>query len=170
MGAVEARGDRGMGFDHATTTHHFLLFPDGGAIEVETNQANNTTSRDQIRAHLRHITGLFAEGNFSIPMFIHHRVPPGVDLMKKNRLAISYKYEALERGGRVRIATADARLIEAIHEFLKFQIDEHQTGDQAGGHPEPTGGSRREPTARSRNGISHESSHDASRAGNPCRD
>ena len=35
-GMVE-RGDHAMGFSHERTTHHFRLFKDGGAIEVQTN-------------------------------------------------------------------------------------------------------------------------------------
>jgi hypothetical protein len=41
------RGARVMGFDQNETTHHFLLYPDGGAI----------------RAHLPHIAVMFGEGS-----------------------------------------------------------------------------------------------------------
>src|SRR5450759_3416325 len=61
---TDQRGDRAMGFSHEKTTHHFRLFKDGGAIEVEANDANDDASRDQIRQHLSHIAKMFAEGNF----------------------------------------------------------------------------------------------------------
>jgi hypothetical protein len=35
----------------------------------------------------------------------------------------------MDSGGRVRIHTSNARAVQAIHEFLRFQITEHQTGD-----------------------------------------
>jgi len=32
--SVVQRGERVMGFSHEKTTHHFLLYPDGGEINV----------------------------------------------------------------------------------------------------------------------------------------
>jgi hypothetical protein len=127
--SVNARGDKGMGFDHLKTTHHFRLFADGGAIEVSANEANDSVSQDQIRGHLGQIARMFSEGNFSIPMFVHDQVPPGVETMKQQKAAISYRYERTESGGQLRISTSNAEALRAIHEFLRFQIQEHQTGD-----------------------------------------
>jgi hypothetical protein len=42
---------------------------------------------------------------------------------------IHYKYEALKDGGRVRVTSANAEAIVAVHEFLRFQITDHKTGD-----------------------------------------
>lgn len=75
--AMNERGQMGMGFSQAATTHHFLLKPDGGVIQVEVNDAADTTDRDNIRKHLTHITHAFSEGDFDIPMFVHGTVPPG---------------------------------------------------------------------------------------------
>src|SRR5207248_10547762 len=93
------RGDQAMGFSQTATTHHFRLSKEGGSIEVEANDAQDTASRDQIRAHLRHIATLFAAGNFDIPMFVHDQTPPGVPMMRQLKDAISYKFEETERGG-----------------------------------------------------------------------
>ena len=35
----------------------------------------------------------------------------------------------VERGGRVRLRTSNPEALAAIHEFLRFQIEEHRTGD-----------------------------------------
>lgn len=126
---MNARGDEGMGFAQAQTTHHFHLTKDGGSIEVETNDAQDTASRAQIRAHLKHIAAAFAAGDFSTPMFVHAQTPPGVPAMQKLKATISYTYEDTEHGARVRITTNKADALAAIHEFLRFQIKEHQTGD-----------------------------------------
>ncbi|MGH9842682.1 MAG: c-type cytochrome [Blastocatellia bacterium] len=127
--AVNERGDQVMGFSHDKTTHHFRLKTDGGAIEVEANDANDTASRDQIRTHLRHIARKFSAGDFTAPMLIHDKTPPGVPAMKQLKAAIEYQFEETERGGRVRITTSDAKAIAAVHKFLRFQIADHQTGD-----------------------------------------
>ena len=126
---VNRRGDAAMGFSHAKTTHHFLLKSDGGVIQVEANDAGDSASRDQIRRHLKHIAEKFSEGDFAAPMLIHSQTPPGAPTMKRLKAEIKYQFEESERGGRVRISTDDTEAIKAIHEFLRFQIKDHQTGD-----------------------------------------
>lgn len=126
---VNRRGDEVMGFSHAKTTHHFLLKTDGGAIQVEANNANDAASRDQIRQHLKHIAKKFSEGDFAAPMFIHAQTPPGVPAMQSLKAEIKYEFEELERGGRIRISTNNPEAVKALHEFLRFQIKDHQTGD-----------------------------------------
>lgn len=129
MCAMNRRGDEQMGFSQAKATHHFRLMPDGGAIEVQANDAKDTETRAQIRAHLGHIAGMFAEGNFNAPMLIHDQTPPGVPVMKRLKAEITYKFEETAQGGRVRITTNNPEALAAIYEFLRFQIKEHQTGD-----------------------------------------
>ncbi|HEX8186041.1 MAG TPA: hypothetical protein VF747_14860 [Blastocatellia bacterium] len=126
---VNKRGDEGMGFEHLKTTHHFRLLSGGGSIEVEANVESDTKSRDQIRAHLKHIANLFTNGDFSIPMFIHDRLPPGIDEMKRLSADIDFRFEETARGGRVRISTTNPEARKGIHDFLRFQIQDHQTGD-----------------------------------------
>src|SRR2546430_11977672 len=72
---------------------------------------------------------MFSNGEFSIPMFVHDQVPPGVPAMKKKRAEISYSFEELSAGGGVRIKTRNPEALKAIHEFLRFQIADHHTGD-----------------------------------------
>jgi hypothetical protein len=127
-GVVE-RGDQAMGFSHETTTHHFRIYADGGAIEAEAKDVKDSQSRDAIRDHFALIAKLFAAGDFSIPMLIHSQDPPGAETMKRLRAEINYKLEDTERGGRIRITTKNAEALEAIHSFLRFQITDHQTDD-----------------------------------------
>ena len=127
--AVDERGDHVMGFDHEKTAHHFRLTPSGGAIEVSANDAADTASRDAIRSHLAHIAKKFSEGDFEAPMLIHDRVAPGVPVLEKKKDRISWTYENTDAGGRIVIATADAEGLSAIHDFLRFQIEDHRTGD-----------------------------------------
>lgn len=127
-GVVE-RGDHEMGFSHDKTTHHFRLYADGGGIEADAKDAQNTASRDAIRTHFGHITKMFAAGNFEVPMLIHAQNPPGTETMRRLREVIHYKLENTERGGRILITTKDAEALQAVHSFLRFQISDHQTGD-----------------------------------------
>lgn len=126
---VNERGDHAMGFSHEKTTHHFRLTADGGAIEVTANDPKDGASQEQIRTHLSHIAKMFKEGDFSAPMFIHGEAPTGVPTMKRLKADISYTFEKIEFGARVRIVSANAEAVEAIHGFLRYQIKDHQTGD-----------------------------------------
>jgi hypothetical protein len=126
---VEKHGDEAMGFPHDKTTHHFRLYPDGGAIDVTVNDSKDSQNTQAIRSHLTHIVTMFSAGEFSVPMFVHDQMPPGVPVMKEKRAEISYTFEELPTGGRVRIKTTDPAALKAIHDFLRFQISDHHTGD-----------------------------------------
>jgi hypothetical protein len=126
---VDSRGAHAMGFSQETTTHHFTLLMDGGIISVETKADSDDATREQIRMHLSHIASMFSANNFDIPMFIHGKIPPGVPTMKAKHARISYTFEPTERGARVRIQTHDADATRAVHRFLRFQIEDHRTGD-----------------------------------------
>jgi hypothetical protein len=126
---VDKRGDHVMGFSHEKTTHHFLLYTDGGAIEVQANAKDDAESRDQIRTHLRHIATMFSNGNFQAPMLVHDQTPPGVPAMEKLISQIAFSYREMDRGAAVDIKTTSPDALKAVHEFLRFQISDHRTGD-----------------------------------------
>jgi hypothetical protein len=126
---VDKSGDRVMGFSHEKTTHHFLLDPQGGVIEVSANDAKDTASRDQIQMHLGHIAGMFTNGNFEAPMLVHGVKPPGTEAMARLGKEITYAYESSPSGGRVTMTTKNKEALAAIHEFLRFQIKDHATAD-----------------------------------------
>lgn len=129
---VEKHGDEAMGFPHDKTTHHFRLYSDGGAIEVTANDSKDTENAQAIRSHLTHIVSMFSNGNFSVPMFTHDQTPPGVTVMNEKRGEIFYTFEELPAGGRVRIKTKHQATLKAVHDFLRFQIKDHHTGDPPG--------------------------------------
>jgi hypothetical protein len=122
-------GQQVMGFSQTETTHHFFLSNDGGVIQVEANDPKDTQNRDLIRTHLAHIAQAFATGDFSDPMAVHDKVPDGVPVMQRLKGDIHYSFEETPSGGRVVVKTANSQALDAIHEFLRFQIREHQTGD-----------------------------------------
>ena len=126
---MNKRGDHVMGFDHTKTTHHFSLQESGGSIVVTANSADDVESSQQIRMHLKHIAMMFADGNFNAPILIHDQTPPGVPVMKELKGEIKYNFEEIDRGAAVRITTKNPIALKAIHDFLRFQIKEHKTGD-----------------------------------------
>jgi hypothetical protein len=126
---LKQHGQMAMGFDQDKATHHFILAANGGEIAVSANDATDQTTRDQIRAHLQEIAQSFGTGDFQKPLMTHGDMPPGVTTMQHLKAAITYTFEAAERGGIVRIATSNADALDAIHAFLRYQIREHATGD-----------------------------------------
>jgi hypothetical protein len=171
--ATQDRGAAVMGFDQEKTTHHFLLHPDGGTIDISVDDLLDQTNLQAIRLHLKKVEVDFGRGDFSMPHAIHapqsavklthqlrHEVAgapahqhvvsaaapprpvthhavgdmstlfvPGAATMSRLKTAIRYRYEETTRGGRIAITTANADAVAAIHEFLRYQITEHRTGD-----------------------------------------
>lgn len=123
--AMMKRGDAGMGFSQDKTTHHFILRKDGGVIQVSANDANDDASKDHIRMHLSHVAKMFS----IIPMFIHDTTPPGVPMMERLHNGIHYEYQPTGAGGQILIETSNKAAVKAVHNFLRFQITEHHTGD-----------------------------------------
>ena len=126
---VNARGEAAMGFSQAGTEHHFTLTRDGGLIRVEVKEAADAANLERVRRHLGHVARMFAEGNFDTPALVHARTVPGAPAMSRLKSDIAYAYEETGRGGRVRITAKSAEALAAVHEFLRFQIEDHRTGD-----------------------------------------
>jgi hypothetical protein len=131
---MQKRGNAGMGFDQEKTTHHFLLTKNGGIIQVTANSGADKDSVSQIRMHLQHIQHAFESGDFNIPMFVHDHTPPGVATMTCLKDQLHYRYESMEKGGRVVIISDNREAVAALHDFLRFQVREHRTGDPMDAH------------------------------------
>ena len=157
-GAAAARGAKVMGFDQDKTSHHFYLHEDGGAIDIGVKDPKDEAIIHAIRIHLQKVASDFSQGDFSMPHEIHppaahaadHRVMghgatppathsgrgdmsalfvPGAAKLSQLKGELRYAFSPTARGGRVDIRTTHADALAALHEFLRFQITEHFTGD-----------------------------------------
>ncbi|MBZ5678877.1 MAG: hypothetical protein LAO24_02095 [Acidobacteriia bacterium] len=126
---VNKHGDKVMGFSHEKTTHHFVLTSDGGLIEARANDIRDTASVGQIRGHFQHIVHLFAEGNFNAPMLVHSQDVPGTATMARLKGDLHWELQELPRGARITITADNKEALDAVHDFLRFQIADHITGD-----------------------------------------
>jgi hypothetical protein len=93
------------------------------------NDTSDTSTREDIRRHLQGTAQAFGQGDFSSPVITHGEVPPGVSDMQRLKSTLSYKYVETDRGGKIVIRTGNAEAVQAVHKFLRFQIQEHRTGD-----------------------------------------
>lgn len=125
--AMQSRGERAMGVDQYTSTHVFDALPDGGRIQLQ-RDVDDMAGVARIRRHLQHIARAFDSGDFSTPMFVHVQGVPGTSVMAAKRDVITYTYRELPRGGEVRIVTQDPQAVQAIHEFMAFQRQQHRAG------------------------------------------
>jgi hypothetical protein len=48
---------------------------------------------------------------------------------KGNNFGREKRFEGLPAGGRVRIKAKSDETLKAVHDFLRFQIEDHHTGD-----------------------------------------
>ena len=126
---VNEHGDKVMGFSHEKTTHHFVLTQDGGLIEVRVNDLKDAASLEQIRGHFQHIVHMFAEGNFNAPMLVHSQDVPGTTIMTRLKTDLHWDLQEIPRGARITITADNKEALNAVHDFLRFQIADHQTGD-----------------------------------------
>jgi hypothetical protein len=62
------------------------------------------------------------------------QVPPGVPVMKDKHAEISYNFDELSAGGRVRITTTNPAALKAIHEFFGFKSKTATPGTGLGFH------------------------------------
>jgi len=118
-----------MGFDQQKTVHHFVLYQNGGSIDVTVKDPADTANLSAIRAHLPHIAEMFSQGQFDAPMLVHATDVPGTADMARLKSRLTYTFVETPRGGRVEIVTTDPEALAASHRFLRFQISEHRTGD-----------------------------------------
>jgi hypothetical protein len=129
--AMQVRGTMAMGVDQKFSTHRFDALPTGGRIELQAD-TTDTAAIGRIRKHLQEITGAFGRGDFSTPAFVHMgKAVPGTAVMAAKKDVITYQFHPLPRGGEVVMSSGDAEAIQAIHEFLAFQRQEHHAGGRA---------------------------------------
>jgi hypothetical protein len=86
--------------------------------------AKDPKNADQIAAvqmHLKHIVGMFREGDFSIPHFVHDTNPPGAATMKRLRSSIRYTSETMDNGGRIRSKRTHRRRLQRFTTFCGFR-------------------------------------------------
>jgi hypothetical protein len=126
---LAARGTAAMGFDQDAAAHHFLIFEDGGAIDLKATRPGDVATRTAVRSHLQTIAREFANGLFDKPFATHAETPAGVPALQQFKTSLIYSYEDTTDGGRVRIRTSDANALAGVHAFLRYQIVEHKTGD-----------------------------------------
>lgn len=133
---MQERGKVAMGVDQYTSQHRFDDLPDGGRIELQ-RDSTDTAGVQMVRQHLKSIAQAFAQGNFSVPGFVHSTQVPGTETMRVKRGVIKYRFDSLPGGGEVRITSHDSAAVVGVHQFLAYQRQEHHAGGMVEQHNSP---------------------------------
>ena len=54
---------------------------------------------------------------------------PGAATLGRLKSAVKYTFASTPAGARIEILTTNEQAVQAVHDFLRFQISEHRTGD-----------------------------------------
>jgi len=98
-------------------------------VDARVNDPADTETLNRIRHHLQQASEAFAHEDFSVPMATHGEVPDGRPEMLRLQGDLTYKYVETDRGAKVVIRAANPEALKAVHDFLRYQIREHNTGD-----------------------------------------
>jgi predicted aspartyl protease len=97
-------------------SRRILLEKEGGSIEVEAKNANDSQTRDTVREQLQ--------------SDLRTNIPSSTPALQEHRKDIKYSFEKTKRGGRIRMQTHDPQALAAVQSYLKTQMTS-SGGDKA---------------------------------------
>jgi hypothetical protein len=124
-----SRATKVSGFDSQKVTRHFYVLKNGGAVEITAKDPNDEATVKSIQAYLKKESDQFAKGNFESTTNIYGRAPESAPQLKKLRDSVTYAVVPQDDGGVLRMLTVNPAAKSAVHDFLRFQIDQMKTGD-----------------------------------------
>ena len=127
--ALLSRVTKVSGFDSDRVHRHFYLLKNGGAVEITAKDPNDQGTAKAIQAFLKKECDFWAKGNFDMISNMYGKVPDGAPMMKKLRDDVTFAAVPEENGAVLRMLTVNPQAKIAIHDYLKFQIDQLKTGD-----------------------------------------
>jgi hypothetical protein len=130
---VSGRGGQVMPFELSATQHVFTKTRTGGVEKVVARRAGDRQQVRLVREHLKEIRGQFSRGDFSGPSHIHGADMPGLKELQAARPgAVRITYHQLPAGAELVFASADHRLVFAIHQWFDAQVADHGHDAMAG--------------------------------------
>ncbi len=126
---LDARFSKALGTDTNKVTQHYHLVKNGGVIEFAAKDPSDTATIVAIQKYLNAQKDLFEKGKTDADADAHGRIPDGLPVLKKLRNEITFFAVKNEDGAVLRMFTTNLQARQAIQEFMKFEINEHKTGD-----------------------------------------
>lgn len=129
---VADRGKAVMGFDQEGSTHRFTKNPLGGFEQVVADDPSDTTTIEEIRAHVSAVAKAFSVGDFSSPIAIHGEAMPGLATLQTAGTRLKVTYRDVPNGSEVTYQSDDRAVIEAIAVWFDAQVHDHGQHAAAG--------------------------------------
>jgi len=126
---LNSRFSKTLGTDIDKVAQHYYLVKNGGVIELTAKDPNDTATIKAIQKYLDMQKDLFEKGKNETEAEVHGKVPAGQPLLKKMRNDINFFTSKTENGAVLRMFTVNDQARQAVYDFMKFEIGEHQTGD-----------------------------------------
>jgi hypothetical protein len=127
--ALLSRATKVSGFDSDRVTRHFYVLKNGGAVEITAKDPNDEATIKAIQAQLKKESDQLTKGSFETFTNIYGKAPENAPQLKKLRDDITYAMVPQENGGVLRMLTVNPTAKSAIHDTLRFQIDQWKSGD-----------------------------------------
>ena len=126
---LNARFSKALGTDASKIVQHYYLVQNGGVIELTAKDPADHACIVAIQKYLDLQKDLFERGKNDSDTEIHGKVPDGLAALKKLRGDITFFTVKDDNGAVLRMLTVSDQARQAIQDFMKFQINEHKTGD-----------------------------------------
>lgn len=124
-----SRATRVSGFESDRVNRHFYVLKNGGAVEITAKDANDESTIKAIQSYLKKESDMWTKGNFDTVAAVYGKAPESTVQLKKLRDNVTYAVVPEENGAVVRMLTVNPMAKTAIHDYLKFQIEQLKTGD-----------------------------------------
>ncbi|WP_207780251.1 hypothetical protein [Pokkaliibacter plantistimulans] len=122
---VHQMGHEVMPFSLDKTSHIFTTNDTGGVQKVLAQSSEDKEQVALIQNHLLYESVQFQQGNFADPTRLHGEDMPGLKTMEEGSTRIRIQYERLPAGAQITYSSDDPKLVEAIHDWFKAQLDDH---------------------------------------------
>ena len=119
-------------YDRHRVVHHFYLYPDGGIMTLAVADPSDTETRKAVRAYVQRVSQLMVGGNLARLREQFGEGVPGLDRIAEARArkaTLTVRSSAPDEGSHIIFTTADPQVLQGLHEFLRFQINDLNTGD-----------------------------------------
>ncbi len=126
---LNSRFSKALGVDANKIVQHYYLVKNGGVIEFAAKDSSDNAAISAVQKYFETQKDLFEKGRNDADADVHGKIPDGMLILKKLRNEITFFAVKNEDGGALRMFSTNDQARQAIQDFLKFQINEHKTGD-----------------------------------------
>ena len=119
-------------YDRHRVVHHFYLYTDGGLMTLAVSDPSDAETRKAVRACVQRVSQLMVMGDLAKLREQFGENVPGLDRIveaRARKATITVRSSTPDEGSQIILTTADPIALQALHDFLRFQIADLNTGD-----------------------------------------